>query len=142
MSSFWTVDPETVKREGEWRGKPFWVVLKKQLTAGERLRMQTSGFRRWQAPPAARPGVAPEDEGARIEVDFERMALSRILTYVKEWSLENDKGQRLKIDRDVVETLHPDFIDALNGVINGHEAELEAEKKATTGGSEPSLKSA
>lgn len=131
MSSFWQVAPETVQREGEWRGRKFWVQLAKQLSHGEQMKMHTSAFKSMRRPTTVKPGE--RDDDARIDVDFGQLAIGRILAYVKDWSLSDDGGKALKVTRETVESLHPELVEAINALINEHEEEIGAEKKATTG---------
>lgn len=141
MTSKWTVTPETTKRDGVWRGEPFWVRLKTQLTAGEQLRMQTSAFTRYNIPARVLSG-AEEAPLGKVDVDFSALSLGRILAYVVEWSLEDDQRRRLPIGRATVEALHPEFVDVLNGLINEHECAQAEEKKVQPGASGPAAMSA
>ena len=82
------------------------------------------------------------EQGGQLEVDFAYMAVSRILTYVVEWSFENDKGKRMSINRQQIEALRSPLVDHLNDMINEHEEAIAEEKKAQTGSSKPKTKSA
>ncbi len=126
----WTVTPETVKHEGEYRGQAFWVKLKKQLTAGESLRMQSAGFRGYKQPEES---AKEESIGlSNIDVDFSRVKICRVVTYVVDWSLdENDK--KLVVSDEVVESMPLEFVDMLNDLINDQEDSMDEEKKDQSG---------
>jgi hypothetical protein len=132
MGSFWTVKPQTVRKTGEWNGREFSVELKKRLTAGEDRAMKTGAFKHMSM-----AGQKQDNSGGSIEIDWSAMGIQRILTYVIDWSLEDDDGVKMKINRSTVEACDPTFVDVLNDIINDHEAEVEEEKKAPTGATPP-----
>ena len=135
--SKWTVSPATVRHESTWNDEAFWVELKLQLTAGEELKMQSAGFKSYNTSGMSdkrkKRGAQQDTENSgKIDIDFSRLHLSRIMAYVIDWSLEED-GKKLRINEDVVSSLHPGMVEALNEVINEHEETREEEKKVSSG---------
>jgi hypothetical protein len=134
MGSVWTVKPEPVRLEGLfWQGHEFWLEVKRRLTEGERRRMSTAGFRS-----VSGPGT-PERPG---RIGEQVLSYTRTLTYLLDWSLLDERGNKLALTRDTLEQLDPDFYAAVEAALNEHVERMEQEKKARTGDDKPSLISA
>lgn len=122
MSS-WFVDPEETRialSDGQW------LQVKKYLTAGETRRT----FRRMM-----RLGADGRDQ-----IDPLQVGLSKIISYVIEWSLTDREGAHLSLRglpedqvASYLEQLHPDRFAEILAAVERHEAAVEAEKKILTG---------
>lgn len=138
MGSIWTVTPETVRLEGEWRGHAFWLEAKRELTEGEHRRVMMAGFRGMKGlggdQRAARPGEVRETS---LDIDWIGQSYTRTLTWVVDWSLTDDKGNKLKLTRDTLEQLHRAMYEAIEALLNAHVTASEEEKKAPAGEPEP-----
>ena len=143
MASKWTVTPETVKVEGEWNGEAFWLELKKDLTEGERRRVMTAGWKGVSGTASDKPSrVGEAPKSAEITIDWSAQSIVRTLTFLVDWSLADDKGNKLPITRDTVEALYPAMYEAIEGAINKHVEGREQEKKAPAGKLRPKAISA
>lgn len=135
MGSIWTVAPETVRLDGEWRGHPFWVEVKRELTEGEHRRVQMAGFKGMSNIGAdQRPVRAGEPRPATsLDIDWISQSYTRTLTWLVDWSLTDDKGNKLALCRDTLEQLHRTMYAALEALLNAHVTASEEEKKLPDG---------
>lgn len=134
MASIWTVAPEE-KRENlvyvdpTGTTHPFSITLKRHLTVGEERAVMTAGW----------AGVRPRTGGeAEIRVDWNIQGFARARAYLIDWSLTDDKGVKLPITAQVIETLHSDVFTIIDNAITAHVEAMAEEKKARSGGSAPS----
>ena len=144
MGSIWTVTPETDRYELELGGHAFWIEIKRDLTEGELRRVQTAGFQRLtglgeQTQPARLGEPARE---MQVIVDWTQLSYARTLAYLVDWSLSDDKGNKLPLEpasrkRDTIEQLRPEVCKAIEEAITAHVERRELEKKATTGEPRP-----
>lgn len=141
MGAIWTVAPETVRLEGEWNGHAFWVEVKRQLTDGEKRRVQMAGFKGMSGF-ATGPQRAGEKRDTSLEIDWAAQSYTRTLTWLVDWSLADDKAAKLPLTRDTLEALHPDVYTAIETVLNAHVEAREQEKKAPVGKPRPKVISA
>lgn len=134
MASIWTVPPETTRVDAEWQGNTFWLDVKRQLTEGERRRVTMAGFKGMSGfgqPPARVGDTAP---ATSLDIDWVGQSFTRTLTWVVDWSLLDDKGNKLALKRDTLEALHPGVYEAIEAALNAHVEAAEQEKKAPAGG--------
>lgn len=140
MGSVWCVTPEDVQVDLVYAGpdgsrNSFWIKVKRQLTVGEERRVMTAGWRGLKQGAKPRPGE--EAEGAEIAIDWRLQSLARTEVYLTDWSLTDDKNNKLAHDRETIESLHPDVFALIEGAINDRVKAAEAEKKATPGSAAP-----
>lgn len=133
MGSIWTVAPDTVRVDGSWQDHAFWLEVKRELTEGERRRVTMAGFKGMSGFGDRTPTRAGETKATSLDIDWVGQSYVRTLTWVVDWSLTDDKGNKLALTRDTLEALHPDVYDALEGVINAH-VEAQAQEKKAPGG--------
>lgn len=133
MANKWTVAPETVRLDltDPVDGEQFWVAVKKRLTIGETKFVQTAGLKSVSGFQARQPG---EEREMSMNIDWKRQSIARTLMYVVDWSLADDKGVKLKVQADVVESLRPDLYETIENGITAHVEAMDAEKKAPSGG--------
>lgn len=107
------VSAETVKldlSEGDW------VEVKGRLTYGERQRLAASSFR---------TGHLGSDA---VDLDFEAYALTKLETWLVDWSFTDAKGKHVSVSRAAIRNLDPETADEITEALNAH---IEAtEKKA------------
>jgi hypothetical protein len=141
MGSIWTVAPETVRVECEWNGHAFWLEVKRELTEGERRRVQMAGFKGMSGfgTTPQRPG---EKRDTTMEIDWLAQSYTRTLTWVVDWSLADEKAVKLALTRDTLEALHPDVYGAIETALNAHVEQQEQEKKRPAGKAKPKAISA
>jgi hypothetical protein len=127
-------------------GTKNWIEVKKELTVGEEKRFRTMGFK--QMTPSS--GGEQSDKGgdptdAKIDVDWARLALARVETYLQDWSATKtvkDKVVPVPVTRSAIEQLAEEDFDEIDKAIQAHIKEQEDAKKATTGEHRPVLTSA
>lgn len=140
MASKYTVKPEVVTKALEWLAPDgelvkFTIKIKRFLNVGESRNVQTAG---WRGVKQA-GGNAADTE---ISIDWKGMTFARVAEYLIDWSLEDDKGNRLPPSVSTLQSLHEDLYDVIEKAITDHVLEIEQEKKARSGLTEPTLTSA
>lgn len=142
MSSKWTVTPETDRLDVEILGEQCWIEVKRDLTIGEQKRVDTSGFRGMTGfgKTDDEPGSIAEQERKQqteISIDWRGQTFARTLTYLVDWSLADDKGNKLPCTgaagRATIEALHQDVYAAIEKAINEHVERRTREKKVKSG---------
>ena len=121
----WFVKPEEVKidlSDGQW------IKVKKRLTVAEERAMLTAGFR----------GIHREEDakGVDVSVDWTDTELARVRTYLTDWSLSEEQGDKVvsvPLTYDSIKSLDPDAFDEIRKAIDKHVETVEEEKKRTTG---------
>lgn len=137
MSNRWSVEPKDLKIDLVWEKpdgeeEPFWIRIKEALTVGESRKMLKSisnitsklGTKGSEA-------MAPEAKFEWTEYSF-----SRCMTYLVDWSLADDSGNKMAISRETLESLHQGVFDVIDGAIDKHETDsqkaMSKKKGATT----------
>lgn len=134
MGSMWIVAPETDRYELTAAGiGDFWIVIKRELNVGEQKRLTTAGFRSMtgfgrQEPTAV--GEPPRE--TELVIDWKQQTFVRTETYLVDWSLADDAGNKLAI-RDTLQLLRQPAYDAIEAAINAHVARREKEKNVPAG---------
>jgi len=144
MSSKWTVAPQTRRLDLEYGGDAFWIEVKERLTKGERDRVRTSGMKAVAGIGEAKPGETREPQ---LVVDFAAQGVAQTLEYLVDWSLTDDKGDKLPLappsrKLDTINALDPDLYDYIETAISKHIEEMATSKKSQGGGSKPKAISA
>lgn len=144
MGNPWSVEPEDHKIELVWEqgdtSRPFWIMVKKRLTIGEEKRMLKSISRvRSQLTPSGGEPVAPE-----AQFDWTEYSFARAMTFLIDWSLADDKDNKMPLNRQSLESLDPDVFEILDNAIDTHEKNIKAveSKKTKVSGRKPSTTSA
>ena len=144
MGSKWTVVPDDTKVELVWESpdgpEAFWIRHKKQLTVGEDKASKLAGLGGISREVKSANGTVTTP--AKTDVDWQATSVVRTLTWLTDWSLADDNGNKLKMTRDVVEVLHPDVFELIENAITAYVESRAEEKKARVTKSELSLKSA
>ena len=144
MGSIWTVTPESVRKELLYGEHEFWIELKKELTVGERKKLFSSGFR------SLSQIEGGKDEDVELNVDWDSMVFKKVQTFLLDWSLVDDKGNKLShqsiaggrgVSVDILRVLKPAVFAVIEAAIDAHVTELNAlEKKVMAGSEMPSEK--
>ncbi len=125
----WVVPPETVTLDLEWRGRPFQVVIKKELNTGEDRRLKGAAIHGMRG--FAKPGEKAEDADPELLLNWKASGYVRMEVYIVEWSLATDKGIKLKIPkqgaegRAQFEALSSDLTMIIENAITKHVEDLE-----------------
>lgn len=143
MPSIWVVNPEVVKYDLTFRGddgseNPFWIRIKKRLTVGEERKVQTAGWKGVSGLITGdRSAIAPS-----VEIDWRATAFARAETYIVDWSLADDKENKLPVKLDTMLSLHSGVFELIDEAITRHVEAVDQEKKARTATTETSSTSA
>jgi hypothetical protein len=111
------VDPEVVRIEisgGDW------IEIKKALTVRETRKMQFGGMK-------MKGTAAGEVEFA---ADMESFGLSKVTTYLVDWSFVDAQGRKVECTPDAVANLDELSYQELEAAIDKHTEAMEKEKKA------------
>lgn len=134
MGSVWCVEPEDVRVDLTWETpdgeQAFWVRFKKQLNIGEDRAYKTAGLTSVSRP-AAR-GIVDEAT-SEVKVDWRATGVVRLMVWLTDWSLTDDKDRKLPLKREVVDTLHVDVFTLIENALTAHVEALEAQKKIQSG---------
>jgi hypothetical protein len=146
VGNFWTVDPTSNVDQIDlsYGGRDFTIWVRRDLTVGETRLVETAGFRkltgignRAKATQAAaqKSAMTPEDDGMEIAIDWKLQSFARTATYLTDWTLADDAGNKLPLTRDTVESLRPEVYKVVEDAINEHvEARAKIRKNEQTGG--------
>lgn len=128
MANPWTVTPETVQYDLEFEGTPFWIALKKRLSAGEAKRLHSSGFRSLSQAKDKDGGMTDME----INVDYGALIFEKVRIYLTDWSL-SDEGKKLPVKLDTLHALKPELFALFEQTVDKHvETMGELTKKAST----------
>lgn len=135
MANKWTVAPDTVRKDlkDPRDGEQFWISIKKLLTIGEDKAVKTAGLKSVSGFGAQAQRAAGSDgPDMAMNVDWKRQSIARTEMYLVDWSLADDKGVKLKVQRDVIESLSPEVYEVIENAITEHVEQMEEEKKVRT----------
>lgn len=130
MGSVWSVTPEDDKIDLVWETcqtgpKPFWIRLKQNLTVGEDRAIRTAGWK-------GVSGIGKANAEQEIKIDWKANGIVRAAVWITDWSLTDDKNNKLQISVPQIEALHRDVFDVIENAITAHVEAIEAKKKALT----------
>jgi hypothetical protein len=124
------VTPDTVRlplSDGDW------IEVKQRLTNGERRRLNSAALGK-SMPLGA--------EVTEIAVDFAEMGTARALTYIVDWSLEDD-GHRVPFTREAFLSLDEETAAEIDAVLDAHIETIAGNSPtASVNGSAPASPSA
>lgn len=122
---FTFIEPGTVRLD---LGDGDWIEVKRELSAGELKAMRTSSFTYMQG----QSGASADDE-VKIGVDWRRLAVARILSYVIDWNAKDAQGRPVPFSRAAVEQLSVTDFERLEATLNTHAVAIEALKNSKAG---------
>lgn len=131
MANPWTVAPEVVQADLVWTdpdgiARNLWVKIKKFLTVGEERVVQTAGWK-------GVTGMAQGEGGggdAEIRIDWKQTSFARAQAYLVDWSLEDDRHNRMPLTSASLQALHPEVFELIEKAISDHVQAMDTEKKA------------
>jgi hypothetical protein len=139
MGNPWTVAPEAVTVNLTWAdpsgiAREFWIKIKKFLNVGEERVVQTAG---WKGVSGMGGGEGAMGGEAEIRIDWKATSFARATAYLVDWSLEDDKHNRMPLTPASMQALHPEVFELIENAITAHVKAMAEEKKARSGASEP-----
>jgi hypothetical protein len=137
MSNPWSVEPEEEKIELVWKDddieREFWIMVKKRLTIGESRRMLKS-ISKVHSKLKSQGGEA---EAPEASFDWTEYSFARAMTYMIDWSLADDKGNKMQLNRSNLESLNQTVFDIIDKAIDQHDTNVAGrESKKTSAGGE------
>ena len=124
MSNPWFVEPEEKKIELVWEdgdtSREFWIMVKHRLTIGEARRMMKSISK-----VASRLKTQTrEAEQPEAQFDWTEYSFARAITYLTDWSLADDKGNKLPVTRPNIEALNQGVFEIIDRAIDQHDTSV------------------
>lgn len=92
-----------------------WIEVKERLTYGEEQKLAGAIMTSMMI-----SQDADEQTDREVGIDTKRHALLRILTWVTDWNLEDERGKRVDVSMAAIENLHPDIAQEINDALDGH----------------------
>ena len=134
MANPWIVEPDDTKIDLVWddrRGesRKFWIKVKSDLSIGESRRM-LKGISNVSTPIQKR---GEEPKNAEASFEWTEYSFARCESYLLDWSLADENGDKMPITRDSLEQLHTDLFDLIDNAIDAHESRQEEDTKKKTG---------
>jgi hypothetical protein len=131
MSNPWVVEPEDTKIDLTWtdpsgEDHSFWIKAKKVLSVGEQRGMLKRISK--VTTPIGLKGAQAASPEAKFE--WTEYSFSRAETFLVDWSLSNSDGNKLSLNREVIESLHQGLFDIIDNALDEHEKASTQEKKA------------
>lgn len=121
MGNTWVVAPEVDRLTLQWGDREFWVEVKRRLNTGEMKRLFASGFK----------SVSQvSEDSTEMNIDWDRVMFVKVQTYLADWSLADDQGNKLVHNLDTLRALDPDVFGLIEKAIDRHIAAQEAQTKA------------
>ncbi len=125
------VTPEVVRidlKDGP-NGEKNWIEIVKELSKGDDAQMRSSGLKRMSQ---------GDEKTTEIGVDWRALAMGRVTAYLRDWSAKHPKtGKDIKCTPQAIAELATEDFDEIDEAIKKHIADLEEEKKASAGVSQP-----
>ena len=120
MSNPWIVRPYLERIELKWEdptGKthPLWIEAKSELTIGEERTMLRAVS---DITTVVRKAGGTADPSAKF--DWTEYSFARMLAYLMDWSLVDDKNTKLIISREVIGSFHKSLFDLIDDAVEKH----------------------
>lgn len=129
MSNPWIVNPDLERIDLKWEdptGKthPLWIEVKSELTIGEERTMLRSVS---DITTVVRKAGGTADPSAKF--DWTEYSFARMLAYLRDWSLVDDKNTKLIISREVIGSFHKSLFDLIDDAVEQHIQADDVKKK-------------
>ena len=115
----WFVEPETERLD---LGDGAWIEVKSELTYAEQKKLDAASINQIG-------GLGDPD--ARLEVDYARLPLVRMLTWIVDWSLTDGDNKPVPVDMAHIEILRAPAVAAINAALDKHITEVVAKNVPT-----------
>ena len=126
----WTVDPtEKIRVDLTYRGEPFWVELKKELSMGEQKKVESSALHTMRR----NRQQADDEQSADINVNWDLPVFVKVNTYLVDWSLTDDRGNKLPRTLDSLKAMRQPVFKLIEDAVDAHARAVEEESKNQLG---------
>ncbi len=106
-----------------------WIDVKPRLSHGDELRLQNAMIGNMKG---IESGGKVNLDGAELGLTGANYEVTRILVWVQDWSLCNDRGKQQPITKDTINALDADSAQEIKDALDAHMTALEEKKRATT----------
>jgi hypothetical protein len=112
-----------------------WVEIKRELSVGERKKLEGSPLNR------VYPGENAAKNSADVEmgIDWGRYFMTKLQVYIVAWSFRDEQGNPVKVTPDAIANLDEDTADEIDQLLTIHEAKLADQKKGRSIGTRPEV---
>lgn len=107
-----------------------WIDVKPRLSKGDELRLEGAAVGGLRTVDLQTP-VSRDAEGVEMRFDNVQFAVTRFLVWIVDWSLTDARGKSVRLTRESLLALDPDFAREIDQALDRHIAAI-TEKKATT----------
>lgn len=118
MANIWTIVPEVVRYDLMFGEHPFYIELKKELTAGEANRLKSSAFQRWRK--SDEPKTDDTGMDMELNISWDVVAFQKILIWLTGWSLTNENGDKMPRSVDTLRALRSEVFDLIEKKVDEH----------------------
>lgn len=101
-------------------GSDHWIEVKQRLTFGEKQRLEGGSL----------VGVVNDKGQTQMQIDWERFPVMRMAVWIVDWSFRDERDKSVKVTRSAIEALDPEMAVIILDMLDEHEQNIEAEKKA------------
>lgn len=115
----WFVEPDTVRLD---LGDEQWIKVKTELTYREQKQLDAASIKQIG-------GLGDPD--ARLEVDYERVPLARMLTWIVDWSVTEGENKPVPVDMAHIEILTSGAVAKINAALDKHIVGVAAKNAVT-----------
>ena len=118
----WFVTPDVTRIDLDWNAPtgeahPLWIEVKSELTIGEERAMLRSVSNVTAEVRKAADG-ATSDPSAKF--DWTEYSFARLLAFLTDWSLTDDKETKLIINRELIGSFHKTLFDLIDDAVEVH----------------------
>jgi hypothetical protein len=121
----WFVQPDVTRIDLVWVAQDgvshdLWIEVKRDLTIGEERGMLRSVSDVTAAVRQSPTSTATAANDPSATFDWTEYSFSRILAYTVDWSLQDDKGNKLPRTREILGQFQKDLFDLIDNAIEAH----------------------
>jgi hypothetical protein len=141
----WFVQPEVQKIDLEWEAPDgskhtFWIECKRMLSIGEERAMMKSIAKvsqKVKSKAERRAARSSEEVEANADFDWTEYSFARMLTYITDWSLTDEKGNKIPRTREKLNGFHQSLFQLIDEAVDEHTDTQDQEKKVSDSESGP-----
>lgn len=131
MPNVWTIIPEVVRYDLMFGEHPFYIELKKELTAGEANRLKSSAFQRWRRSDEAKKEGDDTGMDMELNIAWDVVAFQKILIWMTGWSLTDDNDNKLPRSVDTLRALRAEVFDLIEKKVDEHAKAMRKKDQKT-----------
>jgi len=94
-----------------------WIEVKERLTYGEQQRLNSAGLRYREK----------TEDG--VVLDMERLSVTRLATWIVDWSFDDADGKRVGVSEDAIWALDPETAREIDAALSAHIAGQESKNQ-------------